>query len=209
MQLAAIALFAGALAGCSTAAKGPEPVSSPTPVSGPNQSSQPDGQHKPFAPGADTSHALDRSQAYYLLYELSTKESEVDGILIIKSPRKETAALIKEIAKLSKSLTEKIETDMKADPTLRAGHSPLPVAEIRTRESIEAATRNELIFGSGKDLELRLLLTQAEAMSYLCHLAKVTQGFETEPTRIEFLKGLSKQAHDLGERVVTQISTLK
>src|ERR1051325_31144 len=113
-----------------------------------------------------------RNEGYSLLYELASKQSNVDKILIVKHAHPKIAALIKEIAQTFGQGKDQLESLAQKDPRLSLKSIHLPPLEQKTRESIEATTTKTLLFASGKEFELQLLLTQVQALDYASHLAK-------------------------------------
>ena len=58
-----------------------------------------------------------------------------------------------------------------------------PLSEVATQEAIASTKQKELLAPKSDDFELPLLLTQAEALSYGWHLAKVACETDTNPER--------------------------
>jgi hypothetical protein len=78
----------------------------------------------------------------------------------------------------------------------------LPIAEKETRELIAKSRAKELVTKTGEKFELRILLTQIEAMSYGAHLAVAAQSHETDESRRKFLGDLSQQLQDLHQSII-------
>ncbi len=162
----------------------------------------------PLARGAapELSHvkirAQDRSDGYALLYELAEDESAVDKILILKSASTNTTAMINEIAQNARKARQQLEAYAAADRHLRLGEKHLPLIEQKTRDDIGVATRNELLFSSGKNFELRLLFTQAQAMQYGAHLARVLRDHEDHSDRRDYLDAMAREWDELYRRVM-------
>jgi hypothetical protein len=75
----------------------------------------------------------------------------------------------------------------------------LPAIEVETRKAISKARAAELLKASGADFELRLLLSQHEALTYGTHLAGTMTRGEAVADRGQFLIGLSAQFKGLDE----------
>ena len=75
------------------------------------------------------------------------------------------------------------------------------VGEAATREAIASTKEKELLSQAGGEFELTLLLTQAEALSYASHLAKVASENEFQPDRARALAGVSEDMATLYHEV--------
>lgn len=150
--------------------------------------------------------ALARDQGYAILYATIKDESRVDGLLIVKGPSPPVAETVKAIAEFSRSTKERLETLAKEAPPLDLEHQGLPPAESETRKSISSATAKSLLSSRGGELDLRLLLTQHEALKYVSHLAITLSEHEPNASRAEYLKKLAGEARVLDERVVAQLA---
>ncbi len=144
----------------------------------------------------------DRSDGYALLYELVTDESGVDKIFILKSASTNVTAMIGEIAQSARKSRQQLGAYAEADKHLRLGEKHLPVIEQKTRDDIDVATRNELLFSSGKSFEMRLLFTQAQALQYGAHLAKELRDHEDHAARKDYLDAMAKEWDELYRRVM-------
>jgi hypothetical protein len=67
---------------------------------------------------------------------------------------------------------------------------------------------HELLFSSGAQFEFNLLLTQAEALSYGSHLAKVAADNSSAPEAQREFHSLETSLNDLYERVVARMRSL-
>jgi len=133
------------------------------------------------------------SEGYTLLYDLLSKESDVDKLLLIKAETPAVNTLMKNIAAACSNGAAKLEEFAQAEPTLNLKLVSLPAAELETRKSIESGRARALLFASGKELEVRLLLSQAEGMSYGAHLAAVLARREEHPARKSHLEYISEE----------------
>jgi len=63
----------------------------------------------------------------------------------------------------------------KNDPNLNLHAIELPQCEKATRDAVTKTEEHELLFSSGREFEFKLLLTQAESLSYGWHLANIAE----------------------------------
>jgi len=149
-----------------------------------------------------------RDEGYSLLYTLASKQSNVGKILIIKSANAKVSAEIKQIAEVFSQAKERLDGFAKADGSLNFKMSHLPSMEEKTRAGIETTTTKDLLFSSGKTFELRLLLTQVEALSYASHLAGQLAAQDGNAKRKEFLTQFAKQCVQHHQQVVDLLASL-
>jgi hypothetical protein len=149
-----------------------------------------------------------RDEGYSLLYTLASKQSDVGKILIIKSASTKVSAEIKQIAEVFGEAQKQLDGFAKEDSSLNFKMSHLPSMEEKTRAAIESTTTKDLLFSTGKAFELRLLLTQVEALSYASHLADQLAGVDGNPKRKAFLTEFSKQCVQHHKQVVDLLASL-
>jgi hypothetical protein len=152
--------------------------------------------------GADLGSHATTDHSYALLYDLMGDEGDVSKLLIIKRVRPELKELIKEISARCSAAHKEIEAFAKMDRSIKLKNRGLPMAEIKTRESISSARGKHLLGSKGKEFELELLLTQNEALTYGAHLARVTANAESKAERIGLLKILETDISRLQQRLV-------
>lgn len=150
----------------------------------------------------------ERNEGFSLLYDLATKQSDVDKILILKHVDAKTAKEIKEIAQTFRQAQEQLDAFAHQDSSLNFKTKHLPVLEVKTRESIQSTTTKDLLFSSGKEFELRLLLTQVQALDYASHLAGVLEDQDDNKERKSFLSEFSKQCDQHHKNVMQLLSSL-
>ena len=148
-----------------------------------------------------------RNEGYSLLYELAGKERNMDKILIVKSANAKVSAEIKAIAQMFGQAHDQLDAFAKQDARLRFGTTRLPTLEKKTRDSIESKTTKGLLFSSGQDFELQLLLTQVQALQYATHLAKELGSQDDNKTRKTFLYQFSSQCEQHHQTVVELLSS--
>ena len=142
-----------------------------------------------------------RGEGYSLLYKLMDQESGVSKILIIKHASSSVTGVIKEIATTCDQAKKDLEQFHDQD-NVNLKTADLPEMEQRTRAAIASTEAKQLLTSSGKTFERRLLFTQAEAMNYASHLAKVLQDQEPNPHRKHFLETLSQRCAALHDKVI-------
>lgn len=144
----------------------------------------------------------DRNEGYTLLYELAASESNVDKLFIVKSANTDVSKLIAEIAESAGKVRDQLDAFADKDRRLRFNEKHLPLLEDRTRADIETATRNELLFSLGKNFEMRLLFTQAQAMQYGAFMARQLRDTEDNAERKDYLEGVVKKWDEFYQRVM-------
>jgi hypothetical protein len=154
----------------------------------------------PFS-GVTNAKQTTADSGYALLYDLMGSEKDVSKLLIIKRERTEFHDLIQDISKRCGEAHDRLTAFGKADPSLNLKDRRLPLAETLTRQREGKARGKELLGSKGKDLELNLLLTQVEALTYATHLSAVTAEGEANPERAQFLQQLSTDVSQLAKRV--------
>ena len=152
-------------------------------------------------PSRDSRLAI-RNQGYSLLYKLLSDEKNVSKLLVVKNENSDVGELIKKIARTTGEGAKELEAFAKGDPHLHLNMDGLPVAEKETRELIAKTRAKELITKTGEKFEMRILLTQIEAMSYGSHLAVVVQSHDTDESRRKFLGDLSQQLQELHQAII-------
>ena len=149
-----------------------------------------------------------RDEGYSLLYSLADKQSNVGKILIIKKASAKVSAEIKEIAEVFGKAKERLDGFEKEGGDLNFKMEHLPTMEEKTRAAIQSTTTKDLLFSSGKTFELRLLLTQVQALDYASHLANELADKEGNPKRKEFLTQFAKQCEEHHKQVVEMVGGL-
>jgi hypothetical protein len=129
-------------------------------------------------------------------------EKDVSKLLLIKKEKSDVGELIRDIARASAEAAAQLEAYSKADPHLHLKMTGLPAAEQQTRDLISKTKAKELISKGGEKFEVRILLSQSEALTYGSHLAVVVQTMETDPARKKFLGETSQKLAALHQRVI-------
>lgn len=95
-----------------------------------------------------------------------------------------------------------LEEFARHDRSIRLDDVRLPAGEVAARDAIASTKQHELLGQSGASFELSLLLTQAEALTYAAHLAKVASEHDGQPGRARALAGLSQDMERLYLEIV-------
>jgi hypothetical protein len=143
-----------------------------------------------------------RNNSASLLYDLLGSEKNVSKVLIIKGGREALHSLVKDISVTTGDGAKWLEQLAKTDPTLNLHAIELPPGEKATRDAIARTEEKELLFSSGENFEFTLLLTQADALSYGWHLAKIAAENSADPVQIREFDSLNLAMQDLYKQVV-------
>jgi hypothetical protein len=148
-----------------------------------------------------------RNQAYSLLFGLLSDEKNVSKLLLIKKENADIGDLLKDISRTSAEASRQLEAWEKQDSHLHLNMTGLPRAEQETRDLISKTKAKELIAKTGDKFEIRILLAQAEALSYGAHLAIITSKHESDPARQKFLVKTSEDLQELHQRLIDLMHT--
>jgi hypothetical protein len=142
-----------------------------------------------------------RNNCYSLLHQLLDDQKNVSKLRFIKREQDDVKNLVKKIAANSATGAKLLEEFARRDPSINLKDSRLPPGEAATRDAIASTKTKELLGQTGDRFELTLLLTQAEALSYAWHLAKVASENESQPDRARALAGVSADMENLYREV--------
>ena len=146
-----------------------------------------------------------RNNAASLLYELLGSEKNVSKILIIKSNSESLGRLIKAISEQSADYQKRLDSLASNDVNLNLQTMELPPGEKATRAAVAKTEEHELLFSSGKEFEFKLLLTQAEALSYGGHLAFIAAENSSRPEEVHIFSLMSQNMNSLHDQVIVQL----
>jgi hypothetical protein len=146
------------------------------------------------------------NDGYSLLYELLSKQADVDKALWFRTTPAEFAVIIKEIAKVSNEGAQQLAAFAAADKTIQLDLTPLPTAERETRAAIEASETHLLLTTTGTVFRRRLLLSQASSMQYAQHLAGTIAKHEAHAAHKAALEGMAARFQTLETNVIAQLS---
>ncbi|HVR76069.1 MAG TPA: hypothetical protein VMT52_17185 [Planctomycetota bacterium] len=152
-------------------------------------------------------YSFNQNEGYSLLYDLMSKQKNVDKLLMIKKEKPDVGTVVERIAATCTNAAQKMESFRTEDPSLNLEVKSLPAVEQATRASIESERTKELLFSTGEDFEVHLLLSQAEGICYGAHLAGVLASEEKHNGRKEYMKHLSKELQDLQKSVIEILSS--
>jgi hypothetical protein len=153
-------------------------------------------------PSASSAGESTRNNSYSLLYQLLSEQKNVSLLLLIKREQNDVKSLIKKISVASSTGAKLLEEFAKKDPAIKLNDIRLPPGEVATREAIASTKKKELLGRQGEEFERTLLLTQIQALSYACQLAKVAGENESQPERASALASLSKDMENLHHEVL-------
>jgi hypothetical protein len=131
--------------------------------------------------------------ALSLLHDLLGDEKNVSKILIIKHASPALKQLIKNISQTAGAGVKTLESFTQKDAPPNWDQLGLPPGEKATREALAKTKEHELLHASGQEFEFQLLLTQAEALSYGTHLARIAAENEPDPGHARDLLMISQE----------------
>ncbi len=111
-------------------------------------------------------------EGFALLYNVSSQEQDVDKLLWIKTPGKEIADWVKEIAAFNKAVTTQLEAWKQDGSVTNLKNLSLPPAEVKARAQASSETTGELLFETDADLRVIMVYSQLQSLGYcsdLCH----------------------------------------
>jgi hypothetical protein len=156
-------------------------------------------------PAGSESAPSTRNNCYSLLHQLLNEQKDVSLLHLIKKEHSDVKDLIKKIADASGAGSKLLEELAKHDPSINLDDIGLPPGEIAARAAIASAKKMELLGQTGDQLDLTLLLTQTEALSYASQLAKIAGQNDSRPDRARALEGLSTNLQSLYQDVFAML----
>jgi len=118
-------------------------------------------------------------------------------LLIIKHASPEFSGLIKAISTAATDGGKRLKGLAQYDPTLDLTRQDLPAGEKASRDAEGKTEEYDLLFSSGANFEFTLLLTQAQALDYGSHLAKVAADNCADPGEKDALLAMSRTLNQL------------
>jgi hypothetical protein len=149
-----------------------------------------------------------RNNASSLLAQLLDEEKNVSKVLIIKHGSRELSGLITAISTASAEGAKRLKGLADVDPKLDLKLLGLPPGEKASREAIGKTDEYDLLFSSGVDFEFTLLLTQAQALNYGSHLAKVAAENTADPREKDAFLTISRTLDQLLTQVKAMMRSL-
>ena len=154
---------------------------------------------------ADEKLVIRNNAAGFSLYELLGNEKNVSKILIVKNSSDELGQLIKTISAKLGEYRKQLDGLAGNNPNLDLHAIELPQGEKATRAAVAKTAEHELLTSSGKEFEFNLLLMQAEALNYGCHLANTAAENSSLPEEIQTFKEMSQTMKNLYDQVILQM----
>jgi hypothetical protein len=136
-------------------------------------------------------NVIARNQGYSLLYRLMSDEGNVNKILIIKSVDDPVKQVIKQISDTCSAARVQLDEYQNQDGKSEFDVPDLPRIEQETRDLESNVDEKELLFSSGKDFQLKLILTQLQATRYGQLMCTALADIENIPQRKDFLTKLA------------------
>jgi hypothetical protein len=149
-----------------------------------------------------------RNNASSLLAQLLDQEKNVSKVLILKHGSRELSGLIKTISTAAADGAKRLKGLAQNDPTLDLMRLDLPAGEKASRDAIGKTDEYDLLLSSGADFEFTLLLTQAQALNYGSHLAKVAANNSAVPEEADAFLTMSRTLDQLLSQVKAMIRSL-
>jgi hypothetical protein len=135
-----------------------------------------------------------QNEGYSLLYKLMSDNSDVGKIFILKHADESVGSLVKEVAGFCQDSKKQLDEFPKKDNHIEFDVADLPKIEQASRDLEASYDEKNLLGSSGKDFELKLLFTQAQAMGYASQLAFALEKQEVDPARKQFLGQVGARA---------------
>jgi len=141
-----------------------------------------------------------RNEGYSILYKLMSDESNVAMLFWLKHADDSVATLVKAVGERCKAARKEMDEFPTNDKQIVFNATGLPEVEQKCRDLEADEKRHELLSSSGKEFELYLIFSQAEAMSYAHNLCVAMEKAEDNPIRKKFLIELAGQSGDFHDR---------
>jgi hypothetical protein len=148
----------------------------------------------------------ERNEGYSLLYKLMKDESDVGQLFILKSASPPVTDLVKEVGNACQGFKKQLDNFAAADREIRFDMTDLPRAEQESRDRIAGGQTRALLFSSGREFEVTLLVTQIQAMDYAASLSKAIEGHEDNADRKKFLTDLSARCATYHDQLVKMLA---
>jgi hypothetical protein len=162
--------------------------------------------HPPDASSANDLSYRTRNEGYGILFKLMSDESDVGKIFWFKHADDSVTTLVKAIGERCQAARKEMDGFPTSDKHIDLNITNLPEIEQKCRELESKEKEHELLGSSGKDFELSLVFSQAEAMSYAKNLCLAIEKADDNPVRRKFLVDLAAQCGDFHERCMKLLS---
>ncbi len=149
-----------------------------------------------------------RNNASSLLAQLLDQEKNVSKVLIIKHASRDLSGLIKAISTAAVDGAKRLKGLAQDDPTLDLRRQDLPAGEKAGRQAEGKTAEHDLLLSSGADFEFTLLLTQAQALNYGSHLAKVAADNSADSGEADAFRTMGRTLDQLLTQVEAMMRSL-
>jgi len=153
-------------------------------------------------PSANGGIFRQKNEGYSILYKLMTQESDVAKIFIIKHASDQVGDVVKQVAATCQAAKAQMDEFPKKDKRVEYDVPDLPFIEQGSRDLAQKADTKALLGRSGKEFELELVFTQAQAMMYAHDVCEALASDEDDPLRKTFLTDLSTQCGRLADSLM-------
>jgi hypothetical protein len=149
-----------------------------------------------------------RNNAASLLAQLLDEERNVSKILFIKHASPGVSGLITSISTTADDGGKRLKGLAQYDTTFDLTRQDLPAGEKASRDAEGSTEEHDLLFSSGANFEFTLLLTQAQALGYGSHLAKVAADNSADRGEADAFRALSRSLNQLLIQVEAMMRSL-
>jgi hypothetical protein len=147
-----------------------------------------------------------QNEGYSLLYKMMSDDSGVSKIVIFTQADDSVVSLIKEIAGACQAAKKQMDEFPKSNNRIEFDVPDLPYIDAKGRDQQSSDDEHGLLTSSGKEFEVQLILTQAQATDYAVQLSKALAENEDDPGRKAFLTNVSKQFGGFHERLMNLLT---
>jgi hypothetical protein len=148
----------------------------------------------------------ERNEGYGLLYQLMKDEGQVDSLLVIKHADEPLGSLVKKIAATSRAAKDKLDSFKTPESRIVFDEPDLPKLEQESRDLESKRDAKNLLLSGGKDFELNLIFTQAQAIGYGANLCEAIAKHEDDAGRKDFLTGLGQQFAEFRDQLMGMLA---
>jgi hypothetical protein len=148
-----------------------------------------------------------RNNALALLHDLLNDEKHLSKVLVIKRESSDLDRLVKSISKTANDGVKLLESTAKHIPDLNLAALNLPPGEAAARKAIAKAKEHQLLHSKDGEFEVRLLLSQIQALNYGSCLAQVAADNEPQADRARKFSALAAQLKDLYDQVAAMVKS--
>jgi len=159
-------------------------------------------------PSAEPTKAEKLRQAYALLYGISKKGQQVDGLTKLKKTTPAVESILEGIALANRNISAALESWAKNDTTGILTKHGLPAFEQRSRSIIERRMTLKILLSKKEKSIKLLLLAQFQALQYQSALLKVIEDASTVKERRKQAEAFAEQLNELEKRLFDQITVI-